>query len=219
MSTWKSSNTTITEQGEYLFSKGIAENKITITRIVAGSGRVSEDVLKEQTEVKTPVVEGTISRVTSDNSGCTIVIAISNEEITIPYYLNQIGIYAKTENTSEILYMIAQADDPDLIPLYSDTPINMTYNFYIAHSNELTISFEKPATGLVTFEDVKPLIDEIRDKLEGHINTSVFQNEEGVHGLRTQNNDSVLQLYNESTENWENVNTYNRPISETLKVF
>ena len=219
MSTWRSSNTTITEQGEYLFSKGIAENKITITRIVAGSGRVNEDVLKEQTEVNNPVVEGTISRVTFDNSGCTIVIAISNEEITSPYYLNQIGIYAKTENTSEILYMIAQADDPDLIPLYSETPINMTYNVYIAHSNELTISFEKPATGLVTFEDVKPLIDEIGDTLEGHISTSVFQNEEGVHGLRTQNNDSVLQLYNEATQNWENVNTYNRPISETLKIF
>lgn len=219
MSTWRSSNTTITEQGEYLFSKGIADNKIIITRIVAGSGRVPASNLAEQTEVIDPVVEGTLSRVTSDNTGCTIVIAISNEEITSPYYLNQIGIYAKTESTSEILYMIAQADDPDLIPLYSETPVNQTYNVYIAHSNELTISFEKPATGLVTFDDIKPLIDEIRDNIDSHKEISVFQNEEGVHGLRTVNNDSNLQVYNKVTENWENVNTYNRPISETLKIF
>lgn len=215
MANWN--EVTITEQGEYLFSQGIAENKITITRIVSGSGSVPRDKLFEQTAITNPIVEGTVTRIATDNTGCTITISVSNEEITEPYELRQLGVYAKTESTSEMLYMIAQAEDPDTIPIYSEMPLVQTFNLYIAHSNALQVYFEKPATGLVTLDDINPLLEQISDKVDSHTNTSVFDNLNGVHGLRTTEGDTALQIYSSLTENWERVKTYDEPLSQMTK--
>lgn len=215
MANWN--NVTITEQGEYLFSQGIVDHKITITRIVAGSGSVESNKVFEQTAITNPVVEGSVTRIVTDNSGCTITLAISNEEITEPYELRQIGVYAKTESTSEMLYMIAQTDDPDTIPLYSEMPLVQTFNLYIAHSNALQVYFEKPATGLVTLDDINPLIERISDKVDSHTDVSVFNNEGGIHGLRTIHESTTLQIYSKLTEQWENISSYNEPISQMTK--
>lgn len=203
MATWNDKCVIITEAGEYLFSQGIVDNKIEITRVVSGSNRVSFAELKEQTAVSSIKAIGSVSRVVTSSTGCTITVSIGNEEITEPYELNQIGIYAKSGSSGEILYMIAQAETPDTIPLYSVTPTTVTFDVYIEHSQDLTLIITSGATGLATLDDVMPLIQEVKDTTDVHVQTSIHNNLSGVHGIRTPTLTANLEVYNKETEGWE----------------
>lgn len=213
MATWNEKCVVITESGEYLFSQGIVDNKIEITRIVAGSNRNVIADLKNQTAIANIKATGSVSRVVTSSTGVAIVIAISNEEITEEYELNQIGIYAKSGSSGEILYMIAQAEVPDTIPLYSVTPTTVTFDVSIVHSQDLSIIITGGATGLATLNDVLPLIQEALDAIDTHTQASVYNNQSGIHDLRTPTKTAILEVKNAETGIWESARVREQSLS------
>ena len=94
MATWSSDNVILTKLGEQVLSKVQAGiGKLTVSRIVSGSGHVSPSQLYNQTQVTDIKQELIIDRYSTTNSSSSISASLSNSGITEAYDLYQIGIY------------------------------------------------------------------------------------------------------------------------------
>lgn len=117
------SNATITNKGYALQGKLLSTDKLNITRIVSGAGKVVAGQLVNQTDV-TDIKQTLILEALSYNESGEGVIKVSlnNTELTESYTCHQIGIFATDPDEGEILYAILQADKGEDIPSISEQP-------------------------------------------------------------------------------------------------
>lgn len=170
MATWNSDNIIITKKGEEVLSKVIAGvGKLTISRVVTGADYVSPSKLYSQTQVSNIRQELDISSYSTTNEGTSLALRVSNEKLESPYPLYQIGIYVTHPDFSEeILYVIAQCDtdNPDIIPLPSETPVSLNYNFYLAHSGTSDVKITVSDAGVVSSGEFESYKQEVSTALE-----------------------------------------------------
>lgn len=170
MATWNSDNIVITKKGEEVLSKVIAGiGKLTISRVVTGADYVSPSKLYSQTQVSGIRQELDISSYSTTNEGTSLALRVSNEKLESPYPLYQIGIYVTHPDFSEeILYVIAQCDtdNPDIIPLPSETPVSLNYNFYLAHSGTSNVEITVSDAGLVSVGEFDSYKQEVSAELK-----------------------------------------------------
>ena len=157
MATWKSENSLLTLRGVEILNKlNLGQGQITITRIVAGSSRVSESTLYKQTAVSGDTLDLIIDAYHTDEVGTELSFHLSNEGFTQPFNLHQIGVYVThPDYEGEILYHISQCDaeGADLIPAFAGNVLVMTYSLYLVHGNSSTISITIDPLGMVTQEE------------------------------------------------------------------
>lgn len=157
MATWKSENSMLTQVGIEILNKlkaGIGS--LTITRVVAGSGRVSPSVLFQQTSLSGVLKPMNITKQSSKGTGSEISIFISNENITEPFELSQIGIFVShPDYDGERLYHISQCESEgiDVIPALSDTPVNFGYSIFLEHGNSSSLTLTIDPLGSVSLID------------------------------------------------------------------
>lgn len=156
MATWLQNHAVITKKGHELINKAkVGEGKITISSVVAGAGRVNFDDLEEQIAVSDIKQTLDITGITFVEDGSILSLQLSNEHLEESYQLNQIGVYVThPSEQGSVLYFIAQCEiatgDADVIPLYSDTPAILNYNFILLESNSAVIQYTPDMSGSVT---------------------------------------------------------------------
>lgn len=157
MAIWKSENSLLTQKGVEILNKVKAGvGSITVTRVVAGSGRVPPSQLYTQIAISGTTKPMTIAQVRTREEGSEISINITNDGFTESFNINQIGVYVSHEDyDGEVLYHISQceADGVDVVPPISNTPANFGYNLFLEHSNESSISITVNPQGSVSIPD------------------------------------------------------------------
>lgn len=157
MATWRAENSMLTQRGIEILNKvksGVG--LVTITRVVAGSGRVPASTLFTQSEVKGIQKDMIISYKNADDEGSEIGIYITNDDFNDSFPLNQIGIYVvHPDYEGEQLYHISQCEEEgaDVIPSYSDNPTTQGYSIYMEHSNESFVEITVNAQGMVSKDE------------------------------------------------------------------
>lgn len=141
MANW--SNATITNKGYALQAKLLTTDRLVITRVVSGSGRVAAGQLVNQTEVSDIQQDLKVESLGYDANGNAILeVSLNNESLSASYVCNQIGVYAFDEG-KEILYMIAQeATTGESIPSIAEQPNGYYcgWKFTLTYSNNSNIS-------------------------------------------------------------------------------
>lgn len=156
MATWKTENSMLTLTGVEILNKlNLGQGQITIARIVAGSGRVSESVLYKQTAISGTQKNITINDYKTDEVGTELAFHLSNEGFTESFTVNQIGIYVThPDYVGEVLYHISQCDSEgaDVVPPFTGNATTLTYSLYLVHGNSSAISISIDPVGMVSKE-------------------------------------------------------------------
>ena len=153
MAIWESDSIVLTDNGQGILSKvQMGIGSLQITKVVTSSGRVPKANLKSLTAVSSLKQEMSVVNVDSSNKGSSLLVSVNNENLSEAYRIEQIGIYAYHIDYGETLYMIAQCKDgtSDLMPL-PDTPVALTYSFYLIHSEGITVDITIDPSGSVPY--------------------------------------------------------------------
>lgn len=174
MATWKSENSMLTQVGVEILNKVKAGiGSITVTRIVAGSGRVPASQLFQQTAVSGTAKPMTISQKGVRDSGTEISIYITNNDFTESFSLNQIGVYVShPDYLEEQLYHISQCESTgfDVIPALDETPVTFGYSLFLEHGNSDSISITVDPQGVVLAQD----FEEYKVSVENRISNLTY---------------------------------------------
>ena len=169
MATWNSSDVVLTLKGREILSKVQSGNgSITVSRIMTGAGYVPPAQLFSQTAVTDERQEARIVKVDTTVGGSSVEVQIDNLDLTEPYDLYQLGIYVTHKDyDEEVLYLIAQCDinNPDRIPLASDTPITVHYSLFMEHSNTDNVEINVNLSDLVYRSDFEALKEKVDKEL------------------------------------------------------
>lgn len=140
----------LTNKGKELISKVMTKKiKMIFTKIEATDFIYREQVnLNELTRLENPKQSTLISDVINKSNKVTLQTVFTNENLTSGYSINAIGVYAKEENGTEILFSILIASEPDFIPAKQGnnlTTINYDLIYAISNSEIITITVENNA--------------------------------------------------------------------------
>lgn len=162
MATWRAENSMLTLRGVEILNKVKAGiGSITVTRIVAGSGRVPESQLYSQLTISGVNKLMVLSQSSSTDLGSELAIYITNEGYTEPFALQQIGIYVSHPDfEGEQLYHISQCDKDsfDTVPAFYETPVTYGYSLFLEHSNSDSFNITVDPVGMlpaIEFEKFK----------------------------------------------------------------
>lgn len=126
----------ITDAGNELSAKTISGGNIKLTHAKAGSGTVSEEDLHLQTELVNVKQTLSIESIKYSNTVNNIEILLDCRGLKEAYDLTQIGIYATDPDAGEILFAIAQTENPKHIPAENEVPFySIDFNFAFALKN------------------------------------------------------------------------------------
>lgn len=151
---------TITKQGWKLLAKLLAGDKLEISKIMVGSGKVPEGVNPgEITELVRPVAlaTSTVPQV-ADKQVSFIVEYRSdlNGGLAEGFWLNEFGVYANDPDNGEILlYYATMGDYPQYVAAYNGQAVDVRrYPVVIALSECYNVELKPPAGAWVTFEEL-----------------------------------------------------------------
>lgn len=154
MATWKSENSMLTQVGIDILNKLKAGvGSITVTRVVAGSGRVPASQLFQQTALSGTTKPMVITNKDVKDFGCEISVYITNADFTESFDLNQIGVYVThPDYQGEQLYHISQCESNgvDVIPSLGETPVTFGYSIFLEHGNSSSVSITVDTQGMIS---------------------------------------------------------------------
>ena len=154
MSAWTS---TVTNAGAELLSRLVAGETLNITRAVSGSTSVPIVDIKTQTQIddeaQTLIMQ---PEQTMEDGSVIIPVVLENTQLKSEYTLWQVGIFAQHPEKGEILFLIAQAENGEVIPTAEDSPgFSIEWRFYFKNSNNVTVNVAIDPAGLVSLEVLK----------------------------------------------------------------
>lgn len=195
MATWNSDNIILTKLGEQVLSKvqsGVG--KLTVSRIVSGAGHVSHAQLYTQTQITDIKQEMSVVNYTTNEQQSVIRANLTNTGLEEAYDLYQIGIYVMHPDfTDEVLYLIAQCDSPDHIPLPGDNPVTLSYDLVMAHFGTKEVTINVSEAGNVDITTFNEFIENINTTLNGKANST---------DLDEHKNDNTIHVTTEEKESW-----------------
>lgn len=201
MAKWDIENIVLTSTGEEILAKvASGVGKITLSRVVSGKTKVNLSQLGKLNAIPNEAQEFTIQGYSTQGTGSSIDIQVTNADLDAEYELWQIGVYVLHQDyAGEQLYYVAQATTPDVIPVASNTPLTMNYSLFLQHSGESSIVITPDWSGLVR-----------QDIFENHRNSTLID-EGGIHGMKyippaTEKDDGYL-FYADADGNWIEIET------------
>lgn len=152
MGVWRSESTVITDAGLNLLADIAGAKALAFTKVVAGSDYTVPAELGALTDIAHQQMELHFSEVGKDENGTSYVdVYLDNSAVEIPFYHQQIGIYAKDSSDTEVLFLVAQADSPDYIP-EATAPVYITHRIFIKFSESEQVELQVDFSGVVTQE-------------------------------------------------------------------
>lgn len=153
MAEWKSEKSMLTEKGIEILNKvKVGSGRLTISKIVAGDGSTSVSSLYTSTDVRGNKKQMSLSKVVARVEGSEVSFYVSNEGLTSPFHIRQIGIFVThPDYEGDILYHISQCEESehDVIPVSEGNVTNYGYTVYLAHSNQVSITTVVSPTGCI----------------------------------------------------------------------
>ena len=116
---------TVTVKGRDLITRLIAGETITLTRVMVGSGKMPEGVEPIDMEaLVNPIAEATTTVPIVENNVLSMIVEYRNDMnggLKEGFWLNEFGIFAKTDKSDEILlYYATLGDSPQPVNAYQD---------------------------------------------------------------------------------------------------
>lgn len=155
---------TVTVAGRNLITSLMAGKTIEFTRVVVGSGAMPEGVEPiDMVTLVTPVAEGVSSVPTVENGVLSMVIEYRNDlngGLQEGFWLREFGVYAKTEDTEEILlYYATLGDSPQPVNAYKDNRIDIRrYPISIALELDVDVQITYNPGAFITSAEAEELV-------------------------------------------------------------
>lgn len=147
-----------TRKGLNLSAKLSAGASLTITRIVAGSGVITD--VKAAVSLPQPKQELEVNTPEQTGNTATIPVTLMAAEAAENYSLTVLGVYAKDPDAGEILYKVYKLDGPVSIVAGS----RMVLRFYLEETVSEEAGVETPGSpaGVITEEVFNPVREAVQ---------------------------------------------------------
>lgn len=153
-------NMTVTNKGIALQTKQVTGSTLAFTRVVTGTAVTPLVRLKELTEISNIKQTVPVTSITVEDNTFVIRALLSNNDLFLSYNLSQIGFYATDPDDGEILYAVAQIDEPRAIPSTSAAPgFNIEFSFTFEKSQSTDVTIDIDPSGLLTVAEGERIID------------------------------------------------------------
>jgi hypothetical protein len=150
MGVWNSASTVITDVGMQLLADLSGKQKLTLSKVVVGKDYTTPSELTKMTGISHIQMNMNFSEFGEDDNGTAYVdVYLDNSAVTEAFYHQQIGIFAKDLSDKEVLFLVAQADSPDYIPL-KDAPVFITHRIFMKYSGNSKVVISVDFSGVVT---------------------------------------------------------------------
>ena len=121
---------TVTAQGRNMIASLVAGEDLIITKVIFGSGKIPEDTeLMNMEELINPIATGTSDVPVAQNGIVSMVVEYRNDlngGLKEGFWLNEFGIFAKTEKMPEVLlYYATLGDSPQPVSAFRDNRIDV----------------------------------------------------------------------------------------------
>lgn len=158
----------ITEKGLALIQKTqIQEIQLEFTKIATGAGEYTEtEELREATGLKDKRQEFDISSFSvKDPKTVKMSAAITNLDLTQPYFIGEIGVFASDPDEGEILYSLAVAypGKADYLPAYNGSvPVSIYLDTYQSVSDSENVTIRENVGTYALAKDLSALQEQVR---------------------------------------------------------
>lgn len=146
-----------TTKGLSLAAKIAAGTKLTITKVTAGSGETAKSATALAGEKQTL----TAGAATINGESAVLPVTLAEVNVSSPYSLTELGVYAQDPDAGEILFQIFRMDKPVILTAGGMN----TYRFYLKQTmGAAGITVTCSPAGLLIDEDLQPLRAELAKK-------------------------------------------------------
>jgi len=164
----------LTTLGSNLHAQNLAGDKIEFTRFQFGNGTYtgteSTETLAAMTSLKSVRDTFSIANVEKQNGAtCKLTMVATNLNVTVGYYITEIGIFARKNGGAEILYSIIVTDPnkPEWFPAYNSVaPASIEFRDFISVGNADNVTLSVDAAGLATIRNLEELQDFLEARLD-----------------------------------------------------
>lgn len=171
----------ITRNGQTLMAKLMSgTGTVEFTKIGVSSTTYTDtqlETLTSLTGVKQTAPITNIAR--NNNASVSVEGAISNEKLTVGYYMQTIGLYAKDPDAGEILYAVTNASVAGYMPPFNNrTPSGAQFKLTTTVGNAENVTLQIDPSAVATIGDINRLETSLND-LQAYVGYA----EKGVLGL------------------------------------
>ena len=156
----------ITNKGQALMAKLIAgKANVEFTKVAASSTTYNDSQIPALTAMSNIKQQVAVSKVTKINTVAVQVdAAMENSKLTVGYYMNALGLYAKDPDEGEILYAVAAANVGAYMPPYNGITVSGAYlKLVTTVSNASNVSMKVDPAAVATVGDISALQEQITD--------------------------------------------------------
>ncbi|MGK9325242.1 phage tail-collar fiber domain-containing protein [Aerococcus urinaeequi] len=171
----------ITRNGQTLMAKLMSgTGTVEFTKIGVSSTTYTDAQLEALTSLSGVKQTAPITNVARNNNvSVTVEGAISNEDLTVGYYMQTIGLYAKDPDAGEILYAVTTASVAGYMPPFNNrTPSGAQFKLTTTVGNAENVTLQIDPSAVATIGDVNRLETSLTD-LQAYVGYA----EKGVLGL------------------------------------
>lgn len=178
----------LTTLGSNLHAQNLAGDKIEFTRFQFGNGTYtgteSTETLAAMTSLKSVRDTFSIANVEKQNGATAkLTMVASNLNVTAGYYISEIGIFARKEGGSEILYSVIVIDPNkrEWFPAYNSVaPASIEFHDYVSVGNADNVTLVVDPAGLVSRQELQDVQDYLEDRVdELAVNAHIMQDKIG----------------------------------------
>ena len=154
--------TVLTNEGKKLLGKVLAGEKLTFTRVCVGDGDVPEENIKDLTDLASYKLTLPITTIQDLGNGTVkIRSTITNRGLATGFFIRELGLYAKGEEGTEVLYAYTKSTDADFFP--AETAQYLLEEIFeiitVIDQGEININID----GTVVFATIKDVEDRIAE--------------------------------------------------------
>ena len=171
----------ITRNGQTLMAKLMSgTGTVEFTKIGVSSTTYTDAQLEALTSLSGVKQTAPITNIArNNNASVTVEGAISNEELTVGYYMQTIGLYAKDPDAGEILYAVTTASVAGYMPPFNNrTPSGAQFKLTTTVGNAENVTLQIDPSAVATIGDINRLETSLND-LQAYVGYA----EKGVLGL------------------------------------
>lgn len=172
---------TVTVAGRNLITSLMAGKTIEFTRIMVGSGAMPEGVEPiDMVALVAPVAEGVSSVPTVENGVLSMVVEYRNDlngGLQEGFWLREFGVFAKTEDTEEILlYYATLGDSPQPVNAYKDNRIDIRrYPISIALELDADVQITYNPGAFITSAEAEELVRTMVQEAISGVGTAIIK--------------------------------------------
>lgn len=150
----------IPAKGRKLIAGLLAGQKLEITKVMVGSGRVSSlEELAQLTDLVAPVAAATSTLPVRNGDEVNMVVQYRsdlNGGLETGFWLNEFGLYAMDEEEEVMIYYGNLGDFPQWVSAYNNGAVDIReYPVKLKVSPDVIVEITYPAMAFMTAEDVK----------------------------------------------------------------